>query len=637
MKKKSGKLVIIALAVIILIWVIWGNITVGVTNYTVSSDRLPQGFDHYKIAVVSDLHNGEYGEDNRHLLSVIQKESPDMIAVTGDLVDSSKTNMEIAERFIKKLVEIAHCYYVTGNHEAWLGERYQELEKTLKDMGVVILHDSSVRIMKDNEMIQIAGLDDPDFIDRDPSVQERTLKTKLEEMKITKDYCILLSHRPEFFKTYVSEHVDLVLSGHTHGGQFRLPLIGGIIAPNQGIFPKYDAGKYSENSTTMIVSRGIGNSIVPVRFNNRPEVVIAELRRRIERKIMRMMLMKRNGKRLLGGIAVVLSLGMVWGFLQSEDPICSEQEVMSMFSEAKGSEWEYISHVLTPDCASDRVGAVLFRDKSKETVNVAFFDQDGGFQQCGISAELADQPEFEYLGDGTVAFKIKAEDGQIYPYKITISVKGNHVDFKADTEFIEKENTSVLTQYDSVLSQYRDMVQNDFYMDLRDSDDYDSSFGEDIGVEIRTHKQDIYSAFYDIDGNGIMELLIAGGEHSTSNPTFSPWNYDLYGYDGTKVVSIFPEMEFGYRTNFSLYEHGVIEVFYSSSAAESGIDFYRIGEDGVTPELIDSFSSVARLEGDKPVFTYYQNGSEITKEEYSDKIQGYEIDLEAAIDWTQIR
>ncbi len=118
--------------------------------------------------------------------------------------------------------------------------------------------------------------------------------------------------------------------------------------------------------------------------------------------------------------------------------------------------------------------------------------------------------------------------------------------------------------YNDVLTQYSDMVQNDFYADLRDSDTYESSFGKDIGFEIRTHKQNIYYALYDIDGNGTMELIIAGEEKGVSNPSFSPWNYDLYGYDGTNVVHIFPEMDFGYRTNFSLYDNGVIEVFYSS-------------------------------------------------------------------------
>lgn len=191
--------------------------------------------------------------------------------------------------------------------------------------------------------------------------------------------------------------------------------------------------------------------------------------------------------------------------------------------------------------------------------------------------------------------------------------------------------------YNRVLAEYSDMVQNDFYMELRDSDAYDNSFGEHIGLEIRTHKQEVYYAFYDIDGNGIKELIIAGGENGVSSPAFSPWNYDLYSYDGTKVVPIFPEMEFGYRTNFSLYENGIIEVFYSGSAAESGVDFYKIAADGIGSELVDSFSVIAHLEGDEPVFTYFQNGDEITEEEYHSKIQNYEVALTTVLDWIQIQ
>lgn len=90
-------------------------------------------------------------------------------------------------------------------------------------------------------------------------------------------FCILISHRPEFFNEYVATGVDLVLSGHTHGGQFRIPFVGGLVAPHQGFFPKYDVGMYTENNTSMIVSRGIGNSIIPIRFNNRPEVIVIKL------------------------------------------------------------------------------------------------------------------------------------------------------------------------------------------------------------------------------------------------------------------------------------------------------------------------------------------------------------------------
>lgn len=277
MKKKLIPIILSAILIMLVIWTVWCNVTVGVTRYTVASNRLPATFDHYKIAVISDLHNAEFGKNNSSLISLIEKEKPDMIAVTGDLIDSSKTDIEIAESFVKKLVEIAPCYYVTGNHEAWIGEQYQELEEKLLDIGVVILHDKTEQLAKNNEIIQLAGLDDPDFTDRDSSVQESMLNTRLANMNLTEDYCVLFSHRPETFDAYASENIDLVLSGHAHGGQFRLPFIGGVIAPNQGFFPKYDAGEYFEKNTTMIVSRGIGNSIIPIRFNNRPEIVIVEL------------------------------------------------------------------------------------------------------------------------------------------------------------------------------------------------------------------------------------------------------------------------------------------------------------------------------------------------------------------------
>lgn len=274
-QKKGRKKAVVA--VLLFMWIIWSNITVGITHYTVSSDRIPSAFEQYKIAVVSDVHNARFGKDNRYLISVIEKERPDIIAITGDLVDSSKTDIEAANRLVQELVRIAPCYYVTGNHEAWIGSRYRELEKKLLDAGVVIFHGNFVNLGNNNETIQLAGLDDSDFRNGDLNVQGKMPEAALEEMELTEDYCILLAHRPENFSTYVSADIDLVLSGHAHGGQVRLPFIGGVAAPGQGLFPKYDAGEYSENNTTMIVSRGIGNSVVPVRINNRPEVVIVTL------------------------------------------------------------------------------------------------------------------------------------------------------------------------------------------------------------------------------------------------------------------------------------------------------------------------------------------------------------------------
>ncbi len=276
-RKKVCLLSLAAVAAVLVPWTIWGNITVGTTQYTVASSRLPAAFDHYRMVVVSDFHNAEYGDHNRQLIRQIAAEQPDSIVFTGDLLDSRHPNLAIVEDLIRELTAVAPCYYVTGNHEARLGSQFQELEQLLLAHSVVVLHDEAVPLTRNGETIQLVGLDDPDFTDRNASIQQSMLETKLHNLNLTTDYRILLSHRPEYFDAYVAAEIDLALCGHAHGGQFRLPLVGGLVAPNQGFFPKYDAGVYTENGTTMIVSRGVGNSILPVRFNNRPELVNVEL------------------------------------------------------------------------------------------------------------------------------------------------------------------------------------------------------------------------------------------------------------------------------------------------------------------------------------------------------------------------
>ena len=275
-RKLKKRYIFLFLFFILVAWTIWGNVSVGTTYYSISSPRLPEAFDGYKIVVVSDLHNAQFGSDNSQITNIIEKEQPDMIAITGDLIDSNKTDIDIAVSLLRRLVQIAPCYYVTGNHEAWIGSQYSELEEKLLEENVHILHDQVVSIEKDGQSLQLAGLDDPDFTDRDSAVQSSILQTKLQEMDLSGEYCVLLSHRPEAFEAYAAEGIDLALCGHAHGGQFRLPFIGGLIAPNQGFFPEYDAGLYTRDDTNMIVSRGIGNSIIPIRFNNRPEIVIIQ-------------------------------------------------------------------------------------------------------------------------------------------------------------------------------------------------------------------------------------------------------------------------------------------------------------------------------------------------------------------------
>ena len=278
-KKKFIFLVVVAIVLVVLvIWIAWGNTALELNTYSVSNAKLQQSFDGYRIAHVSDLHNAEMGKDNEKLLTILRDADPDMIAITGDLIDSRSTNVEIALNFIREAVKIAPCYYVTGNHEARVNE-YDELKSGMEAAGVIVLEDARTEISLEGKTITLIGVNDPsyqtDYLFGD---SETVMDTKLEELHTEDDvFTILLSHRPELFDIYADHGMDLILSGHAHGGQFRLPFIGGLVAPNQGLFPEYDAGIYTEGNTNMLVSRGVGNSILPFRINNRPEVILIEL------------------------------------------------------------------------------------------------------------------------------------------------------------------------------------------------------------------------------------------------------------------------------------------------------------------------------------------------------------------------
>ena len=276
--KKKTLCVLAGIFLVLIVWTVWGNTALERNTYTIRSPELPDVFDDYRIAQVSDLHNAAFGDRNHRLLEMLRQAEPDMIAITGDLIDSRKTNIAVALAFAEEAVKIAPCYYVSGNHEARVPE-YRKLKAGLEAAGVTVLDDARVEIEISGKSITIIGVNDPsfhaDYLTSDAAVMDRKLSELSSE---DASFTILLSHRPELFDTYVAHDMDLVLTGHAHGGQFRLPLIGGLIAPNQGLFPKYDDGLYSEGNTNMIVSRGLGNSIIPFRFNNRPEVVLIELK-----------------------------------------------------------------------------------------------------------------------------------------------------------------------------------------------------------------------------------------------------------------------------------------------------------------------------------------------------------------------
>ncbi len=278
MKRRVFVLIIAAALVLaLLIWLLWANSSPAATQVTVASGALPEAFEGFKIAHVSDLHSAVFGRKNEKLLSLIRAAKPDIIAITGDLIDSRHTDIDSALAFVEAAAEIAPVYYVTGNHESRLD--FDEIEPRLIAAGARVLRNEAEDIGRGGERIRLAGIDDPSFIRTGGTAEERAA-AELEQLGDGGGtFTVLLAHRPELVEVYAGYGAGLVLSGHAHGGQVRLPLLGGLYAPGQGLLPEYDSGLYSLGETQMVVSRGLGNSVAPLRVNNRPELVIVTLSR----------------------------------------------------------------------------------------------------------------------------------------------------------------------------------------------------------------------------------------------------------------------------------------------------------------------------------------------------------------------
>ena len=270
----TRKLVYTAIAILFLLIVI-DNVVIHTTYTRVPINNLPDAFNDYRIVQVSDLHNNVYGSNQAFLIAKIRQAKPDIIVVTGDLIDRNTRNVDNAMMFIKGAVEIAPVFYVSGNHESGAGKEYAELIIRLNKAGAVVLENETVALLSEDEGINLAGIADPafDWSAPDEEVMKREMTEALSNANKDRPV-ILLSHRPELIKTYSEQGIDLVLSGHAHGGQVRLPFIGPVYSPSQGLFPKYTSGLYKEGNTQMYVSRGIGNGIAPLRFNDGPELAV---------------------------------------------------------------------------------------------------------------------------------------------------------------------------------------------------------------------------------------------------------------------------------------------------------------------------------------------------------------------------
>ena len=276
MKKiiKNKKLIALLLCLVIVfgVFVVYSNFKIEATEYTIESSLLPKSFNGFKIVQISDLHNTEFGEDNKKLIEIIKEQKPDAVFVTGDTIDGFYTNIQIPIKLFEEILKICDIYLVVGNHEIRSDPNlYFDFLDTLTEMGVIVLNDDTTYIERNGEKIQVIGLNDASNYKAvyNDNYNKQIVET-INNLDSKNHFTVLLSHHPELFNEYIKTNVDLVFSGHAHGGQIRLPFIGGIIAPEQGLFPKYDAGVFTENKTTMVVNRGLGNSIIPVRINNSP-------------------------------------------------------------------------------------------------------------------------------------------------------------------------------------------------------------------------------------------------------------------------------------------------------------------------------------------------------------------------------
>ncbi|MBP3529671.1 MAG: metallophosphoesterase [Thermoguttaceae bacterium] len=260
----------------------WQNDSIQVERFECVSAKVPTAFDGFVVVCVADLHEKEFGPNNERLFAAIRAANPDVIAISGDLLVDPPLNVDFARYFVADVAKIAPVYYVSGNHEAIAPTQteYLPFVKALEEAGATVLDGEKVELKRGDSSLVIAGVADPllELKDDRRLTSEQVVAEKLRRAPPDERFYLLISHRPELAELYAKHGIDLALTGHAHGGQIRLPFVGGLLAPNQGIFPRYDAGAYRIGASTTIVSRGLGPSVFPTRLFNRPCLVVCELK-----------------------------------------------------------------------------------------------------------------------------------------------------------------------------------------------------------------------------------------------------------------------------------------------------------------------------------------------------------------------
>lgn len=273
-----GIAVVLALGVLWFQWQCWGIQT---TRTEVAVAGLPQGFDGFRIVHLSDLHGHEYGENSAELLAKVQEQEPEIIVITGDLIDR-ESQLAMVPALAKGLAAIAPTYYVTGNHEwsvEWSGSAHavQTLKGLLRESGITVLSNEYVVLERNGAQLVLAGVDDPNGYADQKTPEKLYREISAEVPGLT---TLLLAHRNDAIERYAAAGYDLVLSGHAHGGIIRLPFTDGLLSPARTFFPTWTSGVYTVGDTTLFVSRGLGNNTTPIngfRLFNRPELAVLEL------------------------------------------------------------------------------------------------------------------------------------------------------------------------------------------------------------------------------------------------------------------------------------------------------------------------------------------------------------------------
>lgn len=267
---KYKKYIIIFLIAFIFIYI--NNNLLTTNSITIESNKIPEEFNNYKILQLSDLHNKSFGKNQKWLIKEIEKTNSDIIVITGDIVSSGSNDKRIALDLLSYLTANYPVYYVPGNHEAYRDD-YSSLMKEIELTGVTMMYNSSTLIKKGDSTLNLFGVNYNFFSGYIPT------KDDFITTKNNKEYNILLSHEPQYFDYYHKYDFDLTFSGHAHGGQFRIPFFKqGIIAPDQGLFPKLTEGVHKKDNSTLIISRGLGNSVIPIRLFNTPEIITVTLK-----------------------------------------------------------------------------------------------------------------------------------------------------------------------------------------------------------------------------------------------------------------------------------------------------------------------------------------------------------------------